>query len=94
MLPLGSVAFPTVGIKRCVGVGVIRGLRPVAVVTKGLRLDMGVKVASPAVDMGIGVNMPMLDPDIMDMVGTGLIPTTHPHTHTRCSHSIKIKVVY
>lgn len=51
MLPLGSVAFPTVGIKGCVGVGVIRGLRPVAVVTKGVRPDIGVKVASPAADI-------------------------------------------
>lgn len=79
MLPLGSVAFPTVCIKVCVGVGVIRGLRPVAVVTIGVRPDIGVKVASPAVDMGIGVNMPMFVPGIMDMLGTVLIPTTHPH---------------
>lgn len=79
MLPLGSVAFPTVGIKGSVGVGDIKGLRPVAGVTKGVRPDIGVKVASPAVDMGIGVSMPMFVPGIMDMLGTVLIPTTHPH---------------
>lgn len=78
MLPLGRVAFPTVGIKGCVGVGVIRGLRPVAVVTKGVRPDIGVKVASPVVDMGIRVNIPMFVPGIMDMLGTVLIPTTDP----------------
>lgn len=80
MVPLGRVVFPTVGIKGCVGAGVIRGLRPVAVVTKGARPDIGVKLASPAVDMGIGVNMPMFVPGIMDMLGTLLIPATHPHT--------------
>lgn len=92
MLPLGSVAFPTVGIKGCVGAAVIRGLRPVAVATKGVRPDIGVKVASPAADMGIGVNMPMFVPGIMDMLGTELIPTTHP-THTCGRHSLKINVV-
>lgn len=79
MVPLGSVAFPTVGNRGCVGTAGIRGLRPVAVVTKVVRPDIGVKVACPAADMGIGVNMVMFFPGIMDMLGTVPIPTTQIH---------------
>lgn len=73
MVPLGSVAFPTVGNRGCVGAAGIRGLRPVAVVTKVVRPDIGVKVAHPAADMGIGVNM------VMFFRGTVPIPTTQIH---------------
>lgn len=79
MVPFGSVAFPTVGNRGCVGAAGIRGLRPVAVVTKVVRPDIGVKVARPAADMGIGVNMVMFFPGIMDMLGTVPIPTTQIH---------------
>lgn len=66
-----------VGTMGCAGVEAIRGLRPVAGVTKGVRPDIGVKVESPAVDIEIGVNMARFVPCIMDMLGTVPIPRTH-----------------
>lgn len=69
-----------VGIMGRVGVEAIRGLRPVAVVTKGVRPDIGVKGENPAVDIEIGVNMARFVPCIMDMLGTVPIPRTHKHT--------------
>lgn len=71
MLPFGSVAFPIVGIRGRVLVETMRGLRPVAVGTKGLRPVMG---ESPGVAMEIGVNMARFVRGIMDMLGIETIP--------------------
>lgn len=71
--PFGRVLFPMVGIRGCEGVETIRGLRPVAVVTKGVRPDIGVMGASPVVDMEIGVNIAMFVPGIMDKLC--IVPT-------------------
>lgn len=79
MVPFGSVAFPNVGNRGCVGAAVVRGLRPVAVGIKVVRPDIGVKPASPAGDMGIGVNMVRFVPGIRDKLGTVPIPTTHQY---------------
>lgn len=81
MVPLGRVVFPMVGTMGRAGVEAIRGLRPVAGVTKGVRPDIGVKVENPAVDIDIGVNMARFVPGIMDMLVTVPIPRTHKHTH-------------
>lgn len=80
MVPFGRVAFPTVGIRGLLGVEAIRGLMPVAVVTKGVRPVIGVKGESPGVAMERGVNMARFVPGIMDMLGTAPIPRTHKHT--------------
>lgn len=71
MVPFGSVVFPMVGIRA--GLEAIRGLRPVAVGTKGVRPVIGVMDMdeSPGVAMDIGVNMERFAPGIM---GTELIP--------------------
>lgn len=71
MVPFGSVVFPIVGIRGLVGLEAIRGLRPVAVGTKGLRPDIGVMDESPGVAMDMGVNIERFAPGIMD---TELIP--------------------
>lgn len=89
MVPFGMVVFPMVGIRGRVGVGAIRGLRPVAVVTKGVRPDIGVKGESPAVDMEIGVNMVRFVPGIMDMLGTVAMPRSQT---TKQTDSIGTKV--
>lgn len=68
MAAFGIVAFPMGVIEGLVGVDATRGLRPVAVGTKGVKPDIGVKGESPGVVMGIGVNMP-------DIVGIMPIPT-------------------
>lgn len=58
------------------GAAVVRGLRPVAGGINVLRPDIGVKPASPAGDMGIGVNMVRFAPGIRGKLGTVPIPTT------------------
>ncbi len=83
MVPFGRVAFPTVGIRGLMGVEATRGLRPVAVGTKGVRPVIGAKGESPGVAMDIEVNMARFVPGIMDMLGTAPIPRTHTHTHNR-----------
>lgn len=80
------VGFPMVGIRGRVGVEAIRGLRPVAVVTKGARPDIGVKGESPAVDMEIGVNMARFVPGIMDMLGTVPMPGSQTTKQTYLGH--------
>lgn len=82
MVPFGSVVFPIVGIRGLLGVEAIRGLMPVAVGTKGVRPVIGVKVESPGVAMGIGVNMARFVPGIMGMLDTEPIPRTYTTTYT------------
>ena len=82
MEPFGSVAFPMVGIRGLVGVGAIRGFRPVAVGTKGARAVIGVKGESPRVAMEIGVNIARFVP-ARGMLDTEPIPKTRTHTHAR-----------
>lgn len=77
MVPFGSVAFPTVGIRGLEAVEAIRGLSPVAVGTKVEKPVIGVKGESPGVAMEIGFNMAMFVPGIRDMFGTEAIPRTH-----------------
>lgn len=77
MVPFGRVVFPTVGIRGRVGVEAIRGLRPVAVGTNGVRPVIGVKGESPGVAMVIGAIMARFVPGIMDMLGTDTVPRTH-----------------
>lgn len=66
MVPFGRVALPMVGIMGLVGVA-IRGLRPVAVGTKGVRPVIGDIAESPGVDMDRGANRARFDPGIIVM---------------------------
>lgn len=91
MVAFGIVAFPMVVIKGLVGVEAIRGLRPVAVGTKGVMPVIGVKGESPGVTMEIGVNMPRFAPGIVGMVGTTPIPTGRTHKQV---HPFYERVVY
>lgn len=91
MVPFGRVVFPTVGIRGLVGVEAIRGLRPVAVGTNGVRPVIGVKGESPGVAMVIGVIMERFVPDIMDMLGTDMVPRSHAQTepsYSITSHAV------
>ena len=58
----------------------MRGLRPVAIGTKGVRPVIGVKGESPGVANERGVNMLRFVPGIMDMLDTEPIPRTHTGT--------------
>lgn len=78
MVPLGRVALPMVGIMGLVEVEPIKGLRPVAVGTKGVRPVIGVICESPGVDIERGANMVRFDPGIM-----GIPPIPKPQKITQ-----------